>query len=235
MKYLRREGKHKLGTDAKKSKGESTRTLILETALRLFRERGFEATTMRLIAEEAGVALGNAYYYFKSKDELVHAFYARTQVEQFAACIGPLSTERSLKGRLVGTIRALLIVVAPYHKLFGSLFKIAADPESNLNPFSAETTTLREACIDQFRSVLTGADERIPDDLAAELPLLLWMYYMGLILFWIYDRSPGFARTHKLLDVSSDIITQLINLASMPLMVPMRQMILKAIASVREV
>ena len=44
------------------SKGEQTRGLILETALELFREQGYERTTMRGIAERGGLALGNAYY-----------------------------------------------------------------------------------------------------------------------------------------------------------------------------
>ena len=55
------------------SKGEQTRRAIAEAALRLFREQGYEATTMRAIAKEAGVATGNAYYYFGSKEELIHA------------------------------------------------------------------------------------------------------------------------------------------------------------------
>jgi transposase-like protein len=46
------------------SKGEQTRRAIAEAALRLFREQGYEATTMRAIAKEAGVATGNAYYYW---------------------------------------------------------------------------------------------------------------------------------------------------------------------------
>src|SRR5438093_12676940 len=54
-------------------KGEQTRAIILETALDLFRERGYEETTMRVIAERAGVALGNAYYYFRSKEHLIQA------------------------------------------------------------------------------------------------------------------------------------------------------------------
>jgi hypothetical protein len=52
----------------KQSKSEQTRSLILETALRLFQERGYDKTTMRAIATEAGVSVGNAYYYFESKE-----------------------------------------------------------------------------------------------------------------------------------------------------------------------
>jgi hypothetical protein len=50
------------------SKGEQTRALILETAMRLFQERGYDKTTMRAIAAEAGVSVGNAYYYYEGKD-----------------------------------------------------------------------------------------------------------------------------------------------------------------------
>src|SRR5438445_2713544 len=62
-------------------KSEQTRALILETALRLFRERGYDRTTMRAIAEEAGVSVGNAYYYFASKEHLVQGFYDRIAEE----------------------------------------------------------------------------------------------------------------------------------------------------------
>ena len=48
------------------TKSARTRSAIIDAALRLFRERGYEATTMRAIAAEAGVSVGNAYYYFDS-------------------------------------------------------------------------------------------------------------------------------------------------------------------------
>ncbi|WP_345706480.1 helix-turn-helix domain-containing protein [Kitasatospora paranensis] len=52
----------------KTDKSEQTRTLILDTAMRLFQERGYEKTTMRAIATEAGISVGNAYYYFEKKN-----------------------------------------------------------------------------------------------------------------------------------------------------------------------
>jgi AcrR family transcriptional regulator len=69
------------------SKGERTRAVIVEAALRLFREHGYEATTMRAIAKEAGVATGNAYYYYGSKEEMLQEFYARNHAEHVAACL----------------------------------------------------------------------------------------------------------------------------------------------------
>ena len=61
-------------------KSVRTRSAIIDAALRLFRERGYEATTMRAIAAEAGVSVGNAYYYFESKEQLIQGFYDRAQV-----------------------------------------------------------------------------------------------------------------------------------------------------------
>ena len=52
---------------------EETRRLILDTALRLFRERGLDETTMRDIAAGAGLSLGAAYYYFRNKEAIVGA------------------------------------------------------------------------------------------------------------------------------------------------------------------
>lgn len=219
----------------KKSKGEATRVLILETALRLFRERGFEETTMRVIADEAGVSLGNAYYYFRSKDELIHAFYVRLQGEQLTACEGILATERSLKNRISGTIRAQIAVVTPYHRLFLSLFRIAADPANPLNPFNEGTQDVRERCIQHFNDVLLGSDDKVPADLQAELPFLLWMYYMGIMLFWMYDSSDGHVRTYRLLELSAEMIANLVSIASMPIMIPARKSMLKMIKSLKEV
>ncbi|HMG76002.1 MAG TPA: helix-turn-helix domain-containing protein, partial [Pyrinomonadaceae bacterium] len=54
----------------KTAKGEQTKALILNSALDLLGERGYEATTMRAIAKQAGVSLGNAYHYFGSKEHL---------------------------------------------------------------------------------------------------------------------------------------------------------------------
>src|SRR6202166_2008714 len=62
-----------------KRAGENTKAVILQTALELFRERGFEVTTMRDIAKAAKVATGAAYYYFPSKEAIVAAYYDQVQ------------------------------------------------------------------------------------------------------------------------------------------------------------
>jgi AcrR family transcriptional regulator len=216
------------------SKGERTRSLILETALEMFGERGYEETTMRAIAEEAGVALGNTYYHFRSKEHLIQAYYERMHEIHMESCAELLNKERTLKGRLLGVMRQILEDMAPYHQFAGVLFKTAADPQSPLHPFSSESESTRRANIELFAEVVKGAKARIPSDLAVELPSLLWLYHMGIVLFWIHDDSNGQNRTRRLMEHTVDIVVRLIQLASLPPMRPLRKSVLKMLADLRE-
>lgn len=219
---------------AKTLKGDQTKARILETALEIFRERGYEETTMRAIAEKAGVSLGNTYYYFSSKEHLIQAFYQRLHEDHLAVALPALEKHDTLKARLQTVMRLKIDVMKPYHQFAGVLFKTAAHPESPLNPFSDESDPVREASIDLFAKVLDGTKARIPKDLKAELPYLLWVYHMGIVLFWIHDPSRNHRRTYRLVDHTVDLLDKLIHLASNPFMRPLRKQALRLIEEIRE-
>jgi AcrR family transcriptional regulator len=215
-------------------KGDQTKALILETALEIFRERGYEETTMRAIAEKAGVALGNTYYYFRSKEYLIQAFYQRLHDEHLAASLPALEKKDTLKARLLTVMRLRIDVMKPYHQFAGVLFKTAAHPQSPLNPFSDESDPVRDQSIALFAKVVEGTKARIPKDLQAELPYLLWLYQMGIVLFWIHDPSPNHRRTYRLIDHTVDLLDKLIHLASNPFMRPLRKQALRLVTEIRE-
>jgi AcrR family transcriptional regulator len=212
-----------IGRTVSTSKGGQTKALILETALRMFRDGGYEATTMRAIAKKAGVSLGNAYYYFPSKELLIQAFYHRTQEEHLRVSVPVLEKEPRLKARLLAVVRLKIETLEPYHEFAGALFKIAANPESALNPFAASSEAVKQESIQLFEDVVMKSKAHIPQDLRKELPYLLWLFHMGIILFWIHDSSPKRARTYRLIDHSVDLVDRVISLASNPLMRPMRR------------
>jgi AcrR family transcriptional regulator len=216
------------------SRGEATRQLILGRALELFREKGYDDTTMRAIAERAGVSLGNAYYYFRSKEHLIQGYYRQSHEQHLAAVEAPLEQERTLAARLRAVIRAKIETSEPYHRFAGQLFRTAADPESPLNPFSADSAPVREDAIALFGRVVDGADVKVPADLRAELPRLLWMWEMGIVLFWIHDRSEGRRRTFRLAERTADIVARLASLASSPLLRPLRRMALDLVRELAE-
>lgn len=216
-------------------KGEQTREKILDAALVLFRERGFEETTMRAIAEEAGVAVGNAYYYFRAKEHLVQAFYERTHEEHLEASREILEIEKDFKKRLLGVMRKKVDTAMPYHRLSGVLFRTAADPRNPINPFSHESEPLRERATALFAEVLAGSDLKVSSRrLKAELPNLLWLYHMGILLFWIHDDSPGCVRTYRFLDRTVTLVVRLITLAKLPLLRPLTNTVLALMEDLRK-
>jgi len=221
-------------TTTRVSKGDQTKALILDTALEMFRERGYEQTTMRAIAKKAGVSLGNAYYYFSSKEFLIQAFYQRLHEDHLAVAVPALENEETLKARLLTVMRLKIETMTPYHQFAGVLFKTAAHPRSPLNPFSDESDPAREASIQLFAKVIEGTKTRIPKDLAAELPYLLWVYSMGIVLFWIHDQSPRHRRTYRLINRTVDLVDRLIHLASNPFMRPLRKQALKLVDELRD-
>ena len=218
----------------KRAKGDQTRALILDTALAMFRERGYEQTTMRAIAQQAGVSLGNAYYYFRSKEHLIQAFYQSLHDDHVAVALPALEKAETLKARLLAVVRLKIETMKPYHQFAGVLFKTAADPQSPLNPFADEANPVRMASIKLFEKVVEGSTARIPKDLKAELPYLLWVFHMGIILFWIHDRSPKHRRTYRLIDHTVELVDRLIYLASNPFMRPLRKQALRLVDELRD-
>jgi AcrR family transcriptional regulator len=197
-------------------KAEQTRGAIVDAAMRLFRGNGYDGTTMRAIASEAGVSVGNAYYYFGSKEHLVQAFYDQLQVEHAQAAARVLDTERGFAARLEGVLLAWFDVAAPHHGFAAQFFKNAADPASPLSPFSEESTPAREASIALFGTLLEGSDAKVAPALRRELPELLWLLQMGTVLFWVYDASPDQARSRLLVRRVVPVVDRLVRLARLP-------------------
>jgi AcrR family transcriptional regulator len=61
---------------ADKADGVDTRTRIQQVALELFIEKGYEATSLREIAERLGVTKAALYYHFRTKEEIVQSLFA---------------------------------------------------------------------------------------------------------------------------------------------------------------
>lgn len=211
-------------------KSDETRARILNAALDLFRRKGFDRATMREIAAEAQVAPGAAYYYFESKESIVMAFYQRAGEEMEEPIEAALAGAKGLEKRLRAILEVKFEYFAPNRIFLGALFQHAADPNNPLSPFSAETRPIRQRDLEHFASVLEDSAMRVPKDLAAHLPNLLWLYQMGLILFWIYDRSPEQRRTRLLLEKSIGLVALAIKFAALPLLRPLRKRVVELIA-----
>lgn len=204
-------------------RAEDTRRKIYEAAMELFREKGFEETTMRDIAAKAGVALGGTYYYYSSKDAIVLAFYREMQETSTPLVDEVLGHKNKLKERIRAVLDERLKLLAPNRKFCAALFRHAPDGADPLSPFSEDTHAIRDAAVEQMRIAIEGGDVKVPADLRSRLPYLLWLYQMALIMFWLYDRSPGQQRTEKLIEKSLGLLVNLLRISSLPLMKPLRK------------
>lgn len=211
------------------TKSEETSLKILDAALALFRKEGFDSATMRNIAQRAGVATGAAYYYYPSKDAIVMAFYQRSCAEMQSKIEAALEHTRGLDARLRALIRVKLVHFASNRNVLRALLRNGADPKHPLSPFSPQTKDIREIDIAWFRHILIDCGVRIPRDLEARLPGVLWFFQMGVIFFWIVDESPHQARTEKLLELASKSMATLVRLSAVPLMRPLRKTALQLI------
>ena len=139
----------------KHAKGEQTREEILDSALELFRQHGFDATTMRDIAVKAGVALGAAYYYFASKDAIVQAYYEKVQQEHTARLRQMKMDGLSLRQRLAAVFYSKLDILENDRKLLGAIFRYSGEPAHPLSCLGPGTRVVREQSMQVIADAVT--------------------------------------------------------------------------------
>lgn len=134
---------------------------LVESASRLFHRQGVAKTTLAEVADDAQVPLGNVYYYFKAKDDLVSAV-ASQRYDGIENLVARLDTKRDPYERLQALIQVWVDdrdLDALYGCPVGSLcFELARArgplSENAARPFK----TLLGWCEAQFRQLGAGDD-----------------------------------------------------------------------------
>lgn len=204
---------------------ESTRRRILSVALALFREKGFTGTTMRKVAEEAGLSLGAAYHHFESKQAIVAAFYEQQQRAHEEAARAGMAQAGDLRERIGIALHTALDVRGLDRKLLRELAPLVVGPDDSLSAFSSKTAGLRARSMKLYRDALD--DPAVPDDLREPLALALWALQMGVLLYFANDDSPRQRKTRALVDNALDLTTGIVMALSLPPMAPLRAQLTK--------
>jgi TetR/AcrR family fatty acid metabolism transcriptional regulator len=87
---------------------EDKRRLILDAAVRVFAQKGYHTSRVGDIAEEAGVAHGLLYHYFRSKEELLETIFRETWRDVLDAVRSVEETDETARERLAGIAKILL-------------------------------------------------------------------------------------------------------------------------------
>lgn len=203
---------------------EETRRQILDTGLVLFREKGFDSTTIREIAAKAGLSLGAAYYYFNSKEAIVAAYYDYVQTQHLERARQAFETAKTFKQRLLAAYHTKIDVMEGDERLLRALFRFGGDPDHPLSWFGPASREQRRLSVAVFEEAI--GDEKLPEDVRGAAPTLLWTLHMGVLLYFLYDSSPSHRRTRKLIDASVDFVVDAKRIATLPLMRPVRRRVL---------
>lgn len=208
------------------TKSERTRAQIREVALRSFRVRGYDGTTIRLIAEEAGVSVGTTNYHFASKNHLVQELYLDVQRAHRDAAEPLLTASDDLIERLRIVYSSGLDQLEPYHAFAPEFLSAAVSPRSPINPLSEESAPAMAIIQALFREAVDGTSDKLPDEFRDRLPQVFVLAHLLLALFWVYDRSPDRRRTRALLDRGLRLLKLALPLTRLPLLrAPLREML----------
>jgi AcrR family transcriptional regulator len=215
-------------TRARRSDGEATEKKVYAVALTLFRRRGFAETTMRDVARGAGLSLGAAYHYFPSKDAILQAYFA----EQIGAHERLFATRArevtDLRERLAIAFDTGLEVRRKDRALLGALAKVVLDRASGASLFGEASSDVRRRSIAIFARAIEVSE--LDTEVKPLLATALWALHLGLLLYFVSDRSRGAAKTTKLTAEVLDLVPPIALLFGLPAMSATRDKLVRALA-----
>ena len=178
--------------------GEATRRRLYETAIRLIGEQGYEATTLRDVAKRAGVSAGLLYRYFPSKRSVVLALYDELS-DAFAREAAGMPAGK-WRDRFLYALETSLRALGPHRVTLRALAPVMVG-DADEGVFAQSTAFSRTRVQAIFRTAVIDANDAPPQKLAEALGRLLYLTHLGVILWWLLDKSPGQRATQGLLSL----------------------------------
>ena len=210
-------------------KSAATFERMFRVATELFRQKGFRGATMRDISRKSKLGLGALYYYFRSKEELVLFFYQYINQQVIEDFQSRHKTFRSFPDTVAAFIRLKLEHLGPYRNLLRIVVKEAIDPESPLCPLNPASSKTLFTNVGFFQELVEKTG-RARGEEAREMARGLWIAHMGILVYWLHDRSKAFKATHQTIDTLAAALRLSSNLARIPGLSKYRKQFLSHVA-----
>lgn len=207
-------------TRKRRADGEQSRANILETALRLFRERGFDETTMRDIAAACGLSLGAAYHYFSSKEAIVFAYYEHVQAKHAEEARLALAGLTDLTFRLRAVMVTKLDLLQDDRPLLRAILQTTLGADQPLGVFSPETEDIRRQSWAIFEEAFVCPE--VTEDARPLLGRAFWLLHLGFLLYFVKDESEKQQKTRALVNGSLNLMATMVPILGSPALLPMR-------------
>ena len=167
----------------------SKRVRLVEGTRQLLHHQGVEKTTFADISRVADVPVGNIYYYFKTKDDLVEAAIA-SHLHDINTLLDSLERHHNPQARLKAFIRALVSrrdTAARYGCPHGTL---CSELDKRDDPLASSAVTLLQPTVDWVEQQFTAMGRHDARDLA----MALIASYQGISLLANTYRDPNLMR-----------------------------------------
>jgi AcrR family transcriptional regulator len=145
------------GMSTRAAQAERTRQQILDTAQRLFADRGYDATSLQMIADEMGLTKAAVYYHFPAKSEILHEAM-RPGIEWVSLLLDEAALIRGRRARiehLVNGYADFLVRHRPYSVM------ASTDPAAKRNNVSDEGLSMRRRALALLFGENPTGNERI--------------------------------------------------------------------------
>lgn len=193
--------------------GAEARDRLYRAAIGLMVRRGYDRTTLRDVAAEAGVSAGLLYKYFPNKRAVILALYDELSAA-FTSRAASMPSGR-WRERFAFAMSASLQELAPHRvALKGLVPVLVGDPDEGV--FAEETAFSRLRVQRVFEEAVTGASDAPARPLAEALGRLLYLVHLGILLWWLLDKTAKQRATQTLLS----LVQQVMPSASLSLKLP---------------
>jgi len=189
-----------------KEQKEITRREIVNAAVELISEYGYQNTTMKKIAKKAGVGDATIYKYFTTKDKILLAYYEIKAVDTVKEIKEIESfSEFSLREKLQLLINSYLEHLLPDREFVDDTLKrILYTPLFLFKDIARVKKEFNDAAKELFEEAIKKK-EITSFPLQNMIPELFSEYVQGIVLYWLKDDSEEFTNTTQMVDLSLDL------------------------------
>jgi AcrR family transcriptional regulator len=210
------------------AQGAAARQRLYEIAIGQMARRGYEATTLRDVAKEAGVSVGLLYRYFPNKRAVIIALYDELSADYARQALE--MPRGRWRDRFLFALETSLQVLEPHRLALRALTPIlVGDPQEGVFAESAAFSRLRVQAV--FEEAVAGSNDAPAAAVAAAVGRLLYLVHLAVLLWWLLDKTSKQRATTALVVLTRQILPS----AAMALRVPpVRRFVLAMDALIRD-
>lgn len=210
------------------SQGAAARDRLYAIAIKRFAKQGYESTTLRDVAKEAGVSVGLLYRYFPSKRAVITALYEELSAEYARQALE--MPRGKWRDRFIFALKTSLQVLGPHRVALRALIPVlVGDPEEGVFAESVAFSRLRVQRV--FEEAVVGSTDAPAPAVAAAVGRLLYLVHLAVLLWWLLDRSSKQRATAALVLLTQQILPSTALTLRLP---PVRRFVISTDELIRE-